>query len=34
MTPLHHAAYKGHTEVVGVLVSAGADIEARTEVSY
>ena len=32
-TPLHHAASEGHNEVVGSLISAGAETEARTEVS-
>ena len=34
MTPLHHAADKGHNEIVSVLISAGADIESRDAVSY
>ena len=32
-TPLHFAAFKGHTEVVKVLVEAGATVEATDEVS-
>ena len=32
-TPLHHAAYKGHSEMVCTLLEAGADIEARDVVS-
>ena len=32
-TPLHNAAECGHTEVVKVLVEAGATVEATDEVS-
>ena len=31
-TPLHHAAMKGHAEVVSLLLEKGADIQARDEV--
>jgi ankyrin repeat protein len=31
-TPLHRACSKGHVEVVTVLLSAGAPIEAQTKV--
>jgi ankyrin repeat protein len=31
-TPLHHACERGHVEVVTVLLSAGAPIEAQTQV--
>jgi ankyrin repeat protein len=31
-TPLHHACFKGHLEVVTVLLSAGASIEVQTKV--
>ena len=34
MTPLHLAADSGHGYVVIKLVNAGADIEARSEVSW
>jgi ankyrin repeat protein len=33
MTPLHWACEGGHVEVVSVLLSAGAALEARDEVS-
>ena len=32
-TPLHDAAGQGHPEVVKLLLEAGADITAKTEVS-
>ena len=32
-TPLMHAAHNGHTEVVMLLIEAGADIEAKNNVS-
>ena len=32
-TPLHFAAMQGHTEVVKVLVEAGATVEATNKVS-
>jgi ankyrin repeat protein len=31
-TPLHHACYRGHVEVVTVLLSAGAQIDAQDKV--
>jgi ankyrin repeat protein len=31
-TPLHHACSEGHAEVVTVLLSAGARIEAQNQV--
>ena len=34
MTPLHLAAYKGHTPVVELLIKLGARIEALDEVNY
>jgi len=30
-TPLHYAAWKGHADLVDVLVDAGADIQAHNE---
>ncbi len=30
-TPLHHAAYHGHLEIIRLLLSAGADINAHDE---
>ena len=33
MTPLMEAAYRGHSEVIKVLVEAGASIEAKGNVS-
>ena len=32
-TPLHNAAYNGHTEIVTTLVRLGADIHAKANVS-
>ncbi len=32
-TPLHAASYNGHAEVVGALLTKGADAEAKTNVS-
>ena len=32
-TPLILAAYRGHTDVVSILIRVGADIEARDDVS-
>ena len=32
-TPLHEAAFNGHTDVMKVLLAAGANIEAKDEVS-
>ena len=29
MTPLHGAAWSGHSETVDLLVAAGADLQAR-----
>ena len=33
MTPLHHAAKHGHTDSVALLVSRGADINMKDDVS-
>ena len=30
-TPLHHAAAKGHAEIVRLLCDRGADVEARSD---
>jgi len=30
-TPLHHAAWKGHTEVATLLLEAGADVNAQNQ---
>ncbi|KAK1171907.1 ankyrin repeat domain-containing protein 6-like isoform X2 [Acipenser oxyrinchus oxyrinchus] len=32
-TPLHLAAYKGHTEVVCILLKAGCDLDIQDDVS-
>lgn len=32
-SPLHLAAYKGHTEVVGILLKAGCDLDIQDDVS-
>jgi ankyrin repeat protein len=32
LTPLHHACDRGHVEVVTLLLSAGARIEAQNQV--
>jgi ankyrin repeat protein len=31
-TPLHHATWKNHPEVIRALLDSGADLEARTQV--
>ena len=33
MTPLHHSICKGYTDVINVLLMAGADPEAKNDVS-
>ncbi len=33
-TPLHFAAYNGHTPVVELLIKLGASIDALTKVNY
>ena len=33
-TPLHHAAAKGHVEIVRLLCDRGADVEARSDNGY
>jgi len=33
-TPLHYAAWKGHAELVDILVDAGADIQAHNQNSH